>query len=172
MFKFLWLDTETTGLDPVLNDVIQIAGIIVSGKRVEKFEFKCRPLNPKDAQPEALAVHGISLEEMMKFPDPRYTKDAIISIFKKYVNNYDKSDKFVLCGQNVGFDNDMMHHLFQKNGDKYWFSWVHRAHFDTINLAMLYELRQKRKVFKTYKLEEMCKTMGVDLLCWTQFMIS
>lgn len=36
MKKLLYIDTETTGLDPVKNDVIQIAGIL--GRYINKFD--------------------------------------------------------------------------------------------------------------------------------------
>ena len=44
MKKLLYFDTETTGLDPVRNGIIQIAGIIViDGEVKEEFNIKMQP---------------------------------------------------------------------------------------------------------------------------------
>jgi DNA polymerase-3 subunit epsilon len=81
----------------------------------------------------------------------------------RYVNPYDKTDKFILAGQNVQFDCDMMHQWFKKLGDDFWFSWVGYSQFDLKNLAILYEMKHKRKIFSSYKLGNICKVLGVEL---------
>jgi DNA polymerase III alpha subunit (gram-positive type) len=163
MYKFLWIDCETTGLDPVIHDPIQIAGIIVANGKEEKFNFRCAPTNPDAPDIEgATKIHGITREEMMSYQNPYQTYATIISIFEKYINKYDKKDKFILSGQNVQFDCEMMHQWFKKLNDDYWFSWVGCSHFDLKNLAILYELKTKKR-FGSYKLGNICKCLGVEL---------
>ena len=162
--KLLWCDTETTGLDDKVNDVVQVACIIViDGKTVEEFEKFCRPINPDAISDEALEVNGRTREEIMAWPDPEVMKGELVDIFSRYVNRYNKADKFIMAGQNVRFDAEFLGQHFEKCGDPYFFSWIHGAHLDTLNLALLLEIRKKKTLFKDRKLETLAKVMGVKL---------
>jgi len=167
MHKFLWLDTETTGLDPVVNDPIQISGIVVIGAgktaKVQEFDFRVQPRNRDAISQEALAVNGITLEDLYTFDPPKEVHIHIKSLFKRYVDPYNRNDKFMLCGQNVKFDDGFMREFFKKNGDDYWYSWVHYAPVDVATMAILLEFKHKKKMFHDYKLETMCKVMGVEI---------
>lgn len=44
-------------------------------------------------------------------------------MFDKYIDKYDRSDKFIVCGYNVKFDIDFLSNFFKKNGDSYLFSY-------------------------------------------------
>lgn len=53
--KVLYFDCETTGTDPIEQDITQISGLIeIDGKVVDKFNFRCQPLNWDGISPEAL----------------------------------------------------------------------------------------------------------------------
>ena len=42
--KVLYFDTETTGRDPIKNDIIQISGIIEwDGREIDRFDFRVKP---------------------------------------------------------------------------------------------------------------------------------
>lgn len=162
--KFLWLDTETTGLDPVENDIIQLAGYMIApGKETQEFNFKMKPRNPEAIAQEALDTHGISKEEMMVYPDPSIIHKEFKRLLKKFVNPYDKNDKFILAGQNVQFDNNFVHEWFKKEGDKYWFSWVDYSQFDLKNLIIIYEMLTGKKLGQSRKLVNVAPALGVEL---------
>jgi DNA polymerase-3 subunit epsilon len=172
--KFFWVDTETTGLDPVKHGIVQIAGILmVGGKEVEKFNLTCAPHPDDKIEDEALKVHGRSKEEIRGYQQPGEVYEALLKMFSKYVNKYDKTDKFYAAGKNVRFDLNFLNEFFRKNGkahpkynclgDPFFFSWVHAATLEVETLAVLYELKKKGKIFSDYKLETICNEMGVDL---------
>lgn len=161
--KFLWIDTETTGVDPVLNDPIQISGVIVNKTIEEEFNIFVQPRNRENISQEALDTHGITLEQMYDFDHPRTAHKELLSLFGKHVDKYNKYDKFVMAGKNPRFDDDFLREFFKKCGDSYWYSWVHHAKFDVTNLALIYEIQQRAKVFNDYKLSTIAKKLNVEL---------
>jgi len=66
----LYVDTETTGLDPLTHEIIEIAMVLEEvpedplaiGKIVDQWETKIRPLRIEDASPMALQVNGYTPE--------------------------------------------------------------------------------------------------------------
>jgi len=124
MNKKIYFDLETTGLDPIINGIIQIAGIIeVDGKEVEEFNMKLKPFELDVIEEEALKVSGTTREEIKTFEDPNLVYAKITSIFNKYIDKYNRDDKFIVCGYNVRFDINFLKEFFVKNGDNYLFSY-------------------------------------------------
>jgi DNA polymerase III epsilon subunit-like protein len=141
--KVCWCDTETTGLDAIKNDVIQIAMLIeINGKLVDKLELKCQPYNWDDISEKALEVHGYGVEDLATFRRPRPTQTVVVDFLKKYVNPFDKQDKFVFAGYNAPFDVRMMREWFKKAGDKYFGSFFEYKPYDVYPLFSAY--RQAR----------------------------
>lgn len=120
MTKVLWFDTETTGVDPVKNDIIQIAGIVeIDGQEAERFEFKCLPRPGSIIEESALKVNNRTMEEIQNWPDPTEVYRKLLSIFSRYVDKYDKRDKMIPAGHVVSFDVQMLAAFFKKSGDQY-----------------------------------------------------
>ena len=63
--KKLWIDLETTGLNPSKHSVVQIAGIVeIDGVHKESFCFKTRPLKGSAVSHRALEVIGSTVEDL------------------------------------------------------------------------------------------------------------
>ena len=61
MIKYVVIDTETTGLDSEIHEMIAFGAIVMIGHDVvEKFEVKWHPLRPEKASNEAMRVNGYS----------------------------------------------------------------------------------------------------------------
>lgn len=163
MSKIFWLDTETTGLDPVKNDIVQIAGIIVeNGNVLEKINIFCKPENLIAVQPEALAVQGRTLEELLTYPSVKDAYVKLIGTMKKYVNPYDKKDKFHLAGQHIQFDIDFLKNFFLKCSDNYFGSWFNYYSLDLFALASLLQAGGYISL-QNLKLATICEYCGVPL---------
>ncbi len=172
--KFLWIDTETTGTDPVKHGIVQIAGMIyVNGAEMERFNLTCRP-HPDDViEEEALKVHGRIEEEIKNYPEPRKVYDELLSTFSKYINKFDRKDKFIVAGKNVRFDIEFLNEFFKKNGkphpkyncpgDPFFFSWVKHSTLEVETLAILYEITKGKEIFEDYKLGTLCEYCGIAL---------
>lgn len=120
MIKTFWFDTETTGVKPEENSIIQISGLVViDGVLKDEFDFKCRPLDNTQIESAALEVHGYTEEEIKNWPDPEEVRKNLCGVMDNYVDRFKKTDKFIIAGYNVGFDFNMLNAFFQKLGDKY-----------------------------------------------------
>jgi DNA polymerase III subunit epsilon len=137
--KICWIDVETTGLDARKQDVIQIAGIIdINGQVKERFMFLCQPHSWEDIQQKALDVHGYSIPDLQGFESPYVIKQKVEAILAKYINKFDKADKFVFAGYNTPFDYGFVREWFKKCGDKYFGSYFEYKQYDVYPLFQCY----------------------------------
>jgi len=163
MSKIIYLDTETTGLDKELNDIIQVAGIIeIDGVEKERFDLKCQPFNWETVTEEALSVQGRTIEDLKGFPKPQDIYKEFIKIISRYVDRYNKNDKFYVAGQNVKFDLEFLHSWARKNGDVYLGSYFYWYALDLLVLASCF--RAWGFIYsETLKLCDICKVLGVKI---------
>ena len=137
--KLLFLDTETTGTDPARHGIIQISGIIeIDGQVMEEFNFSCNIFPNKTVQYEALQVTGKTIEQIKGYPDPHEVYTKLLAILEKYIDRYNKNDKFYLVGQNVKFDYDFMTKWFQDNGNNFFYAYVFYHLIDIITISALF----------------------------------
>jgi len=136
--KVLYFDAETTGTNPERNDIIEMAGLIeIDREVVETFKLYCQPFDYGTIEQSALDCHGISVEKIRTFPTPQETYGQLIKVMDRHVNRYDRTDKFYLAGQKVGFDADFLQAFFEKNNDKYFGSWFNRRYIDLLALTRI-----------------------------------
>lgn len=134
--KIIYLDCETTGLDPKVNGIIQISGIIeVSGVVKESFDFKVRPFDTDVIDAKALEINGKTEVEVKAYKTPQIVHQALTKLLGKHVDKYDRTDKFLMVGYNAQFDQRMLKEWFEKLGDKYYFSWISPQVIDVYSLA-------------------------------------
>lgn len=122
--KIMWLDTETTGLNKEKCDIIQLSGIIViDDEEKERFDFYCQPINFENIEPASFEKTKMTLEKLKELPSPQETYIKFKELLDKYINKYDKEDKFFIAGHNVQFDIDFLKLFFEKMGDKFFGSY-------------------------------------------------
>lgn len=161
--KILFLDTETTGLDAKDNDIIQLAGIVeIDGQIKEKFNFFVQPFNYNNVSPEALAIHNITIETIKGFPKPETLRLRLIEVLGKYVDKYNRNDKFYPAGQNVLFDISFLKENFLKNSDIYYGSWFWNYPIDLLSITTLLRVKGILKT-ENLKLETLAKHFGIEL---------
>jgi DNA polymerase-3 subunit epsilon len=159
MRKVIYYDTETTGLDPVKNGIIQFAAIIeIDGKVEDEMEYQIKPFPDDKIDPKALEVNEITPEEILTnsdFMEPTEAYKSIKKAFGRFIDPYNKDDKFQPAGYNVRFDQDMMKAFWQKNGDKYFGSWMNWHFIDPLPVLHFMEGMELCKLVD-YKLETVC----------------
>jgi len=167
MNKIFFVDTETTGLDPKINGIHQIAGqIIIDGKMVAEIDYKFKPLPTEKIEPEALAVSGLTIEEVMARPLDSFTVyKKVDALLATHVNRYDKHDKMVIAGYNCNFDAGFINEWFQKHRNKYFFGLCHGgAYLDGLNMALLLEIKTGKRIFiPDRKLKTVAQALGIPL---------
>jgi len=161
--KVFYCDTETTGLNPQKNDIIQLDYIIEIDNQIrEKGSINVQPFDYNNIEASALATHQISVEQMKTFNSPQTVYNQIIGILNKYINKYDRNDKFIPAGFNVKFDIEFLQNFFMKNGDKYYGSYFDYHFIDA--MALLFIKRYAGKIsLANYKLETACNHYGIEI---------
>jgi DNA polymerase III subunit epsilon len=89
------LDTETTGLDPVEDELIAIGAVRIVNRRIlaqETFDELIDPGRP--VSPESVRIHGLSRAMLVGQPD-------ILDVLPRFAGF---AEETVLVGHNVGFD--------------------------------------------------------------------
>lgn len=163
MSKLFFYDLETTGTNPGRHGIHQISGeIVIDGKSLETFDFKVQP-NPKaQIEEAALAVGGVTREQIMAYPSMGQVYTQLATMLGKYVNKYDKTDKFHLVGyNNRGFDDNFFRGFFLQNGDNYFGSWFWADSIDVLVLASTF-LADRRAELPNFKLATVADFLGID----------
>jgi DNA polymerase-3 subunit epsilon len=162
--KILFFDLETTGVFPGKHGIHQISGeIVIYGETKEQFNFKVRP-NPKAViEQEALEVAGVTREQILAYPPMEEVYSKFVSMLGKYVDKFNKTDKFFLAGyNNASFDNQFLRGFFMQNGDNYFGSWFWSNSLDVMVLATYYLLDRRSKM-ENFRLATVAREMGIDI---------
>lgn len=164
MSKLFFFDLETTGTNPAKNGIHQISGeIVIDGETKESFDFKVQP-NPKCIiEEEALKVAGVTREKVLAYPPMREVYNQLTAMLGKYVDKYNRMDKFFLVGyNNAAFDNQFFRGFFLQNGDQYFGSWFWSNSFDVMVLATP-ALANKRERMPNFKLSTVAEWLGITV---------
>jgi len=159
----LFLDTETTGLDPQVNAIIEIAGILeLNGKIVEEFSWNMRPAKNKVVDPAALVVNGLTQEDLDTYESSTQVYQTFLQMLDSYINKYDSSDKAYFFAYNAGFDQGFIEQWFKDNKNPYLFSYSAWPWIDVAVLAAVYAEKQ-RNMLPNFKQGTVAKSLGIDV---------
>lgn len=119
--KILWLDVETTGLNPDKHGIRELGYIIeINGEIVEKDVLYINPLSyiKKDVviDLKALELSGVTIEDITAYPQSVDMFLKFLKLLQKYINIDDKNDNFTIAGYNPKFDYDFLLKWFEDNG--------------------------------------------------------
>lgn len=162
--KIMWIDTETTGLTEK-SDLIQLSGIIeIDGEVKEEFDVYSRPFPDTLIEAKALEVNGRTLEEINSFQSPEKALAEFEAVLSKYVDKYNKDDKFVIAGHNVQFDLNKLQSFYKKNDNQYLGSWIRfNRKFCTLSAVEFLQIAGKIPCFKSNNLGSCCEYFGIVL---------
>lgn len=156
MKAYLYLDVETTGLNPALNDVVQLACIpIINGVEHAPFNEFCQPTNWNNIEDAASRVHGITREHMLSFQSPI----ELVDKFVRYLSSFNV--KFVMSGYNTNFDRSFVAALFQKTGKHAQFSSLFSSEIRDV-YARAKGVKDKLKTTK-FKLVNLAEEFGIEI---------
>jgi len=161
--KLFYFDLETTGVKFWKNGIHQISGIIeIDGVIKETFNFLVSPYHDAIIEEEAMTVGKVTAAQIKLYPPMQQVYNQLVALMAKYVDKYDKKDKFFLVGyNNASFDNPFLRAFFVQNGDNYFGSWFWSSSIDVMVLAsqalMIY-----RKDMENFKLSTVAKHFSID----------
>ena len=172
MSKLFYFDLETTCTKFWRNGIHQISGEIeIDGETKTQFNFKVKPNPACDIEDDALKIAGITREDLAGYDEMHSTYKVIESLLGKYVDKFDKNDKFHLVGfNNAAFDNAFFRAFFVQNApDKrsaeygnYFGSWFWSDTIDVMVLASN-KLKNERSKLENFKLSTVAKYLGIEV---------
>ena len=162
MNRIAWIDTETTGLNPASNAVVQIAVLIEQdGEIIEKAEVKMRPHVGAMINDKALHTNRRTIEEISKWPSPPEGKYKFRKVLEKYVHPRNSEDKFFIAGYNISFDVNMLNSFFKQCGDDYCMSFFYSCFID-VRTTVGEHFLSSDIVLPNYKLKTVCSHFGIQ----------
>jgi DNA polymerase-3 subunit epsilon len=162
--KLLHLDLETTGLDEKKHGITQIAGMVeIDGEIVETFNFHVKPYGFQEITKEALEINGTKIKDLNKFPAPGIVYKNFIKVLEKYIDKFDKTDKFHMVGYNCqSFDSEFLREFFINNKNKFYGGLFWSATIDVMALAANH-LRLKRHRMSNFQLKTVAEELGIEV---------
>lgn len=174
--KLFYLDLETGGVDKMKNPILQIAGAIeIDGEIKEYFNYHTLPFQGQELDPEALAVTGITVEEIAGYRDPYSVLNEIKRMLDKYVSFWDKTDKFHVVGYNSRFDEDFFRQFFRNCSETqkdYQYGNGYGSYFWTPSIDVMqiaaHKLMEKRGelLLPNFKLKTVCEAFEIGEADW------
>lgn len=160
--KILWIDCETTGLDPIKNDIITLSAMIEIDKKViDSIDLKIQPHSWDNIEDSAMRVNRISRGELGTFDKPLKALNKLKNFLGLYVNKYDRKDKLQPAGYNVVFDTNFLSQFFSKCDDKYYGAWVDYHKLDVASIVQFLHLKGVLDL-DNYKLVTVAKALDID----------
>lgn len=167
--KLCFVDVETTGLDPKVNSICEIAAIFghtsdLTGPLVEEhvFESVMRPFGRDKPDPEALEINGITMEDLRTYPAQKIIHDEFRDWCREYVDPYNKRDKMWFVAYNASFDWQFCYNWFTRLGDEFFGSLFYTPFIDVMSIMGFY-LMEERDGLSNFKLQTVAKKMGLDI---------
>jgi len=161
--KQFYIDTETTGLIPAFHALVQFSGIIViDGQEVERVDLLSAPLPGQMISKEALQVTGTTMEQLREYPKPYESYLKLTQTMAKYVDKFNREDKFYFIGYNARFDEDFVREWFKRNKDLYFGSWFYWPAIDVSNVAAIHFMQNGGRP-NSFKLMEVAKALDIEI---------
>lgn len=163
--KKIFYDLETTGLDYRENAIHQISGCVeIDGEVKEYFNIKIKPFEGAVITPEALTTCNLTEDIINNYQAPEEGFKQFVGILNKYVDKYNKKDKFFLVGyNNNSFDNNFLRAFYERYGDKYFYSYFWVNSIDVMVLATQH-LIEKRHLMMNFKLMTVARELGLQVI--------
>ncbi|MCP4264405.1 MAG: 3'-5' exonuclease, partial [Candidatus Brocadiaceae bacterium] len=124
--KIIYFDVETRGEDDKKNGILQLAGEVeLDGTAASTFNYKMKVFPGQVIEDGALDANGFTRSQVEGFDDPFKCFIQFMSMLNRYVDRFDRSDKFTLVGYNSRFDDGFLREWFKNNNEKYYGAYFH-----------------------------------------------
>lgn len=162
MIKKFFCDTETTGLDPKIQHVHQIAAIVTDNKLkyIDHCNIRFQPKSFENANPEALAKTHLTLEDLKRRQPYEAGGKAFVAFLDKHCDKFDKNDKMQFLAYNAPFDESFVTPVID-DFDGFFGSYFYRPSL-CIQRQAAWLLQDKRDQIARMKLCDMCEYAGIE----------
>jgi DNA polymerase-3 subunit epsilon len=163
--KCLYLDVETTGRDPRVHGIHQIATIMVTPYLTKTFSMRVQPRAGCEIEDNALKVSGTNREDLATFPTLEEVCGRFRFLLANLCNQYDREDKFYLIGfNNRQFDNEFFRQFWcDGGGDEREYGSLIWANTLDVYVLATQALISRRHAMKDFKLVSVAREFGIDV---------
>lgn len=153
----IFLDVETTGLNPVRDSIIQMSGLVrKDGQDVESFNWYLKPYKEGIITPALATKLRTTQEQAESFPDQSIAFCKFCDMLTR--NGIDENNKAFICGYNTKFDVDFLNALFQYNQNfRMWYLFYTPVQ-DVMSVAA-FALARIRPFMRNFKLTTVYETV-------------
>jgi len=162
--KVFYFDTETSGLDCKRHGILTLSAIIeIDDKIVGSFDLHAHPEGLEIDQ-GALDINGLTMEQIQAFPSRESFLIGLRCILSRYVDKFDRNDKFFPCAYNGKFDIDFLMAEFERQGDKYYGSWFNHSLIDPLYMVNMMRYMGHMEDLPNRKLTTIADYYGIDTI--------
>ncbi len=163
-FTIYILDTETTSLDPLQGDVIELSAYRLNDDVQRTWCIK--PKNYAAISSESLRINHHKLEDLRhqtEFGKETYkeAKEVIADIETHFMSDNDTADNRILVGQNCSFDMNFIREMWRRENAMDTFPFGARPKMiDTMQLAFFLDIVNEEKS-EFYNLRSLIQKYGI-----------
>lgn len=161
-YEFIGVDSETTGINPIKNDIIELS-LIRFSDNVQK-TWLIKPINIDNIEADALRINGHKIEDLLHHT--QYGKDnyreasqVIVEVENWLMESGTPAAQTCLVAQNCAFDKAMMEQMWIKCNAKDTFPFG-RRYLDTM-IIELFRDYISGEYAEGYSLNNLTKKYGV-----------
>lgn len=166
-----WYDVETTGMDPEKCDIVELAWMVeVGGARgdgpgelIDKGYLQIAPRDGALIEQGALDTIGKTEMELQGYTPQGFAHGQLCLALGKHCNRYNRNDKMIQAGFNVGFDDNHLRALFKKVNDKFYGSWFLPSKIDVMTLVAEWQATMG-PTMQNLKLGTLCKHFDIPIV--------
>lgn len=146
--NFAFIDIETTGLNLLLHEIIEIGCVLTTPELdvIEEFELKIKPEHIENADPAALKVNHYNEEDWQN----AISLSEAIEILSLKVKDC------IMVGHNVAFDAGFLEYAFNKTGIG---NTMHYHKLDSVSVA--WAKMHRDPDLEHFSLRELCLKFGI-----------
>ena len=154
MSKLVWIDTETTGLNPKTNSIHQLAIMDDRGSDI----IDVVPFPNCDISDKGLSISGKTRE--MIFNNKKSQSDMVNLVIDKYFN---QNERVVVGGYNIRFDVEFLNEAIHRETGIYsLFRYIHSGTIDVMTLVGIARSEGRVKSIND-KLVTICNEFDIEI---------
>ena len=162
MYKVLFIDAVTTGMNPYRCCLHRLSGIFtVNGKEVKRFEIRMRAYESSDIYENSLAMCNETRSSINRYPDQGKAFADFLALLDEQVDLHNPKDKVFLGGFNTDrFEYIFLREWFKRNGNERFRDYFHVQTFDMMCLAN-FAILGHRSALPDFYLETAAREIGL-----------
>lgn len=163
--KILFYDTETTGCDPNIHGIHQLAGsIVLNDEVVENFELKINPFKGCQTDNKSMEISKTSCLDLLKYQPEDKAFINFFQMIRKYNHYHLDNGKIFLAGwRNIEFDNKFLKAFFDRNTENRVFNSLFYSNSIDVKVLATQALLDERVNIPSFTLEAVSRYLGIDV---------